>query len=51
MQDIHSVLEITIYDEDSNRTTEFIGKVAIPLLAVRNFVFKIDFLLCIGLLF
>lgn len=34
VQDIHSILELTIYDEDSNRTNEFIGKVAIPLLAV-----------------
>ncbi|CAF3475717.1 unnamed protein product [Rotaria sp. Silwood1] len=33
VQDIHSVLELTIFDEDTNKTTEFIGKVAIPLLA------------------
>jgi Ca2+-dependent lipid-binding protein len=36
VQDIHSVLELTIFDEDSNKTTEFIGKIAIPLLAVRG---------------
>jgi Ca2+-dependent lipid-binding protein len=36
VQDIHSVLELTIYDEDMNKTTEFIGKVAIPLLAVKE---------------
>ena len=33
-QDIHSVVELTIYDEDSNGDNEFIGKVAIPLLTV-----------------
>ncbi|CAF3469609.1 unnamed protein product [Rotaria sp. Silwood1] len=36
VQDIHSVLELTIFDEDTNKTTEFIGKVAIPLLAIKN---------------
>ncbi|CAF0922999.1 unnamed protein product [Adineta steineri] len=36
VQDIHSVLELTIYDEDMNKTTEFIGKIAIPLLAIQN---------------
>ena len=34
VQDIHSVLELTIFDEDMNKSPEFIGKVAIPLLAV-----------------
>lgn len=34
VQDIHSTMEITIYDEDQNKTTEFIGKIIIPLLAV-----------------
>ena len=44
VQDIHSVLELTIYDEDMNKTTEFIGKVAIPLLAVRgNRFFRLYF--------
>lgn len=36
VQDIHSVLQLTIYDEDNNKSSEFIGKVAIPLLAVRE---------------
>lgn len=36
VQDIHSVLEITVYDEDANKSYEFIGKVAIPLLSVEN---------------
>ncbi|CAF1446188.1 unnamed protein product [Adineta ricciae] len=36
VQDIHSILELTVYDEDMNKTTEFIGKVSIPLLAIRN---------------
>ncbi|CAF0731605.1 unnamed protein product [Rotaria sordida] len=36
VQDIHSVLELTIFDEDTNQSTEFIGKVVIPLLAIKN---------------
>ena len=36
VQDIHSVLELTIFDEDMNKSPEFIGKVVIPLLAVRH---------------
>ncbi len=36
VQDIHSILELTIFDEDTNKTSEFIGKVAIPLLAVNE---------------
>jgi hypothetical protein len=35
-QDIHSIMEITIYDEDTDRNTEFIGKIEIPLLAVNK---------------
>ncbi|CAF4362335.1 unnamed protein product [Rotaria socialis] len=27
VQDIHSVLELTVYDEDSNKTNEFIGRI------------------------
>lgn len=34
VQDIHSVLQITVYDEDTNKTNEFIGKISIPLLSV-----------------
>lgn len=36
VQDIHSTLELTIFDEDTNKTTEFIGKISIPLLAVNE---------------
>ncbi|CAF1101576.1 unnamed protein product [Rotaria sordida] len=36
VQDIHSVLQLTIYDEDTNKNNEFIGKVVIPLLAIKN---------------
>ncbi|VDN50033.1 unnamed protein product [Dracunculus medinensis] len=36
IRDIHSVLEITVYDEDVNKKTEFLGKVVIPLLKIRN---------------
>uniref|UniRef100_A0A672QYZ0 Multiple C2 and transmembrane domain containing 1 n=1 Tax=Sinocyclocheilus grahami TaxID=75366 RepID=A0A672QYZ0_SINGR len=36
MKDIHSVLEITVYDEDRDRSADFLGKVAIPLLNIRN---------------
>lgn len=34
MKDIHSVLEVTVYDEDRDRSADFLGKVAIPLLNV-----------------
>lgn len=34
MKDIHSILELTIYDEDPNKKAEFLGKIAIPLLQV-----------------
>uniref|UniRef100_A0A0R3RQC8 Multiple C2 and transmembrane domain-containing protein 1-like n=1 Tax=Elaeophora elaphi TaxID=1147741 RepID=A0A0R3RQC8_9BILA len=36
VKDIHSILEITIYDEDPNKKAEFLGKIAIPLLQIRN---------------
>ena len=35
IQDIHDVLEVTVYDEDKDRV-EFLGKIAIPLLKVKN---------------
>lgn len=31
-----SVLEVTVYDEDRDHKVEFLGKVAIPLLKIRN---------------
>jgi len=36
VKDIHSVLEITVFDEDRDRKVEFLGKVAIPLLRIQN---------------
>ncbi|XP_025076641.1 multiple C2 and transmembrane domain-containing protein 1-like isoform X4 [Pomacea canaliculata] len=36
VRDIHSVLEVTVYDEDRDKKVEFLGKVAIPLLRVRS---------------
>ncbi|XP_054612484.1 multiple C2 and transmembrane domain-containing protein 1-like isoform X2 [Dunckerocampus dactyliophorus] len=36
VKDIHSVLEVTVLDEDRDRSADFLGKVAIPLLHVRN---------------
>ncbi|KAM9734433.1 LOW QUALITY PROTEIN: multiple C2 and transmembrane domain-containing protein 1 [Menidia menidia] len=36
VKDIHSVLEVTVFDEDRDRSADFLGKVAIPLLSVRN---------------
>uniref|UniRef100_A0AAZ1XU83 C2 domain-containing protein n=1 Tax=Oreochromis aureus TaxID=47969 RepID=A0AAZ1XU83_OREAU len=35
VKDIHSVLEVTVYDEDRDRSADFLGKVAIPLLNVK----------------
>lgn len=34
--DINAVLEVTVYDEDRDRSADFLGKVAIPLLNIRN---------------
>lgn len=36
VKDIHAVLEVTVYDEDRDRSADFLGKVAIPLLNIRN---------------
>lgn len=38
--DIHSVLEVTVYDEDRDKRCEFLGKVDIPLLKVLVFILK-----------
>ncbi|KAH9497246.1 Multiple C2 and transmembrane domain-containing protein 2 [Dermatophagoides farinae] len=35
IKDIHDVLEVTVYDEDKDRV-EFLGKVALPLLKIKN---------------
>ncbi|XP_019615886.1 PREDICTED: multiple C2 and transmembrane domain-containing protein 1-like [Branchiostoma belcheri] len=36
VKDIHSILEVSVYDEDRNKSAEFLGKVAIPLLRIKN---------------
>ncbi|KAI6225082.1 Multiple C2 and transmembrane domain-containing protein 2 [Aphelenchoides fujianensis] len=38
VKDIHESLEITCFDEgaDPNKKVEFLGKVAVPLMAIRN---------------
>ncbi|XP_040277484.1 multiple C2 and transmembrane domain-containing protein 1 [Bufo bufo] len=36
VNDVHSVLEVTVYDEDRDRSADFLGKVAIPLLSIQN---------------
>ncbi|CAB3237903.1 unnamed protein product [Arctia plantaginis] len=36
VKDISSILEITVYDEDHDHKVEFLGKLAIPLLSIRN---------------
>lgn len=36
MNDINAVLEVTIYDEDRDHRVEFLGKLAVPLLRIRN---------------
>lgn len=42
VKDIHSVLEVTVLDEDRDRSADFLGKVAIPLLSVRKW-FHLNF--------
>ncbi|XP_044745710.1 multiple C2 and transmembrane domain-containing protein-like isoform X2 [Coccinella septempunctata] len=36
VKDINSSLEITVYDEDRDHKMEFLGKLIIPLLRIRN---------------
>lgn len=55
MKDIHSVLELTVFDEDPNNKFEFLGKVAIPLLKVYSLKLlkhlNVKFLLSVNLTF
>ncbi|XP_012867635.1 PREDICTED: multiple C2 and transmembrane domain-containing protein 2 isoform X2 [Dipodomys ordii] len=36
IKDIHDVLEVTVLDEDGDKPPDFLGKVAIPLLSIRD---------------
>ncbi|KAM9125436.1 multiple C2 and transmembrane domain-containing protein 2 isoform 2-T4 [Pangshura tecta] len=36
IKDIHDVLEVTVFDEDGDKPPDFLGKVAIPLLSIKN---------------
>ena len=36
IRDIHDIIEITVYDEDKDHKYEFLGKVLVPLLRVKN---------------
>ncbi|GLV39850.1 Multiple C2 domain and transmembrane region protein [Carabus blaptoides fortunei] len=36
VKDINTALEVTVYDEDRDHKVEFLGKVVVPLLRIRN---------------
>ncbi|XP_065945197.1 multiple C2 and transmembrane domain-containing protein 1 isoform X1 [Magallana gigas] len=36
VKDVHSVLEVTVFDEDRDKKAEFLGKVAIPILLMKR---------------
>ncbi|KAM4749038.1 multiple C2 and transmembrane domain-containing protein 2 [Rhinophrynus dorsalis] len=36
IKDVHDVLEVTVFDEDGDKPPDFLGKVVIPLLSVKN---------------
>ncbi|KAM6936931.1 multiple C2 and transmembrane domain-containing protein 2 [Xenentodon cancila] len=36
IKDIHEVIELTVFDDNGDKSPSFLGKVAIPLLSVQN---------------
>ncbi|KAM5171326.1 multiple C2 and transmembrane domain-containing protein 2 [Mantella aurantiaca] len=36
IKDLHDALEVTVFDEDGDKAPDFLGKVVIPLLSVKN---------------
>jgi hypothetical protein len=36
VKDIHDVLDVSVFDEDKDHRSEFLGRVKIPLVRVRN---------------
>ncbi|KAM9754451.1 multiple C2 and transmembrane domain-containing protein 2 isoform 2-T2 [Menidia menidia] len=36
IKDIHDVVELSVFDENGDKSSNFLGKVAIPLLSVKN---------------
>lgn len=36
VKDIHDFLDLTVYDEDKDHKYEFLGRVRVPLLRIRN---------------
>ncbi|KAI4790684.1 hypothetical protein KUCAC02_034471, partial [Chaenocephalus aceratus] len=36
VKDIHSLMEVTVFDEDRDRSADFLGKISIPLLSICN---------------
>ncbi|XP_077969220.1 multiple C2 and transmembrane domain-containing protein 1-like isoform X2 [Styela clava] len=40
IKDVHDVLDFTVYDEDKDEKNDFLGRLAIPLLRVKNGVEK-----------
>ncbi|XP_043937813.1 multiple C2 and transmembrane domain-containing protein 2 [Protopterus annectens] len=36
IKDIHDVLKVSVFDEDGDKSPDFLGRVAIPLLSVKN---------------
>ncbi|XP_036211440.1 multiple C2 and transmembrane domain-containing protein 2 isoform X3 [Myotis myotis] len=36
VKDVHDALEVTVFDEDGDKPPDFLGKVSIPLLSIRD---------------